>query len=454
MNLRDEVVGGSRQQPRGFVVLLQRAAPEHRDLVGELERLVDVVRDEHDRLAQFALQTQYFVLQLVADHRVDGGERLVHQQDRRIGGQRARHADALLLTAGELRRVAGGELGVQPDAFEHLVGGLAGRPAGLALQHRNRRDVVDHPLVRHQPRVLDDVADSEAQLDRVDACDTSAPSTVMVPEVGSIIRLIIRSAVVLPLPDEPTKTVNLPSGTSRLSWSTAVVPSAKTLLTLSKMINCSRHHWPIGWLKPLSRTQFRAAWSGSMPELPDTAALSAATPAVVSFADTASSTSLSRSDFFCEFTSGTMLPARKLCSGSSSDHQVVLRDRRRGAEDVGGRHPALHQCAHGHRTAAVVDGDEVARADVESVLLLAARAARPAGSGTPTAPRIFTSAECAAKSAIVFRFHVAASPAGDGDGVGVGGRRRASESTGHRAVAGQSSNSTASSMVAVDSGAK
>ena len=59
----------------------------------------------------------------------------------------------------------------------------------------------------------------------------------MVPEVGSIIRLIIRSAVVFPLPEEPTKTTNLPLGTTRLSRSTALVPSGNTLLTLSKTIN-------------------------------------------------------------------------------------------------------------------------------------------------------------------------------------------------------------------------
>lgn len=100
---------------RGFVILLQLAAPaEDRHPVGELERLVDVVRDEDDRLVQFALQAQYFVLQLVTNHRVDGGERLVHQQDGRIGGERACHADALLFTAGELRGVAGGEPGSSP----------------------------------------------------------------------------------------------------------------------------------------------------------------------------------------------------------------------------------------------------------------------------------------------------------------------------------------------------
>ncbi|VAZ80962.1 hypothetical protein LAUMK4_05251 [Mycobacterium persicum] len=65
---------------------------------------------------------------------------------------------------------------------------------------------------------------------------TSVPLTVTVPEVGSTIRLIIRSAVVLPHPDGPTNTVSLPGGTSRLNRSRAVVPSAYTLATLSKPI--------------------------------------------------------------------------------------------------------------------------------------------------------------------------------------------------------------------------
>ena len=44
---------------------------------------------------------------------------------------------------------------------------------------------------------------------------TSLPSTVSVPDVGSIIRLIIRIEVVLPQPDGPTNTVSVPSGTSQ-----------------------------------------------------------------------------------------------------------------------------------------------------------------------------------------------------------------------------------------------
>ncbi|CKR64724.1 Uncharacterised protein [Mycobacterium tuberculosis] len=104
----------------------------------------------------------------MANHRVDGRERLVHQQDRRIGRECPCHADPLLFAARELGRVAGGDLGVQPDTLKHLITGFAGCPARLTLQHRHRCDVVDDPLMRHQPRVLDDIANSQAQLHRID----------------------------------------------------------------------------------------------------------------------------------------------------------------------------------------------------------------------------------------------------------------------------------------------
>src|SRR4030081_1850375 len=65
---------------------------------------------------------------------------------------------------------------------------------------------------------------------------TSLPSTVSVPDVGSIIRLIIRIEVVLPQPDGPTKTVSVPSGTSSVRSSTATVLSGYFLVTFSKVI--------------------------------------------------------------------------------------------------------------------------------------------------------------------------------------------------------------------------
>ena len=53
----------------------------------------------------------------------------------------------------------------------------------------------------------------------------SVSSSQIVPDVGSIIRLIIRSEVVLPQPEGPTSTVILPDGASRSSSFTATVPS-------------------------------------------------------------------------------------------------------------------------------------------------------------------------------------------------------------------------------------
>src|SRR5258707_3423084 len=145
----------------------------------------------------------------------------------------------------------------------------------------------------------------------------SLPSSVSVPDVGSIIRLIIRIEVVLPQPDGPTKTVSVPSGTSSVRSSTATVPSGYFLVTLSNVINCAVSYFWIGLSKPLSLIHLPAASSGSTPLLPSTSVLSLISASVVSFALTASSTVLSSLDIFCDATSGTTFAARKVFFGSS-----------------------------------------------------------------------------------------------------------------------------------------
>ena len=62
------------------------------------------------------------------------------------------------------------------------------------------------------------------------------PSQVILPLLGSSIRLTIRNVVVLPHPEGPTITVIFPDGTTRLRLSTAVVPSRKVLETDSNSI--------------------------------------------------------------------------------------------------------------------------------------------------------------------------------------------------------------------------
>ena len=113
-----------------------RALLQDHDLVAEEERLVDVVRDEHDGLAELALQADQLLLQVGAHDRVDGAERLVHEQDVGVGGEAARHADPLLLPARELARVAVGERAVESDRVEQLERAARGpRFLGTPLQH-------------------------------------------------------------------------------------------------------------------------------------------------------------------------------------------------------------------------------------------------------------------------------------------------------------------------------
>src|SRR4029079_11744056 len=64
---------------------------------------------------------------------------------------------------------------------------------------------------------------------------TALPPTRISPSVISSRPATIRSALVLPQPDGPTKTMNSPSSISRSRWSTARVPSAYVLPTPAKV---------------------------------------------------------------------------------------------------------------------------------------------------------------------------------------------------------------------------
>ena len=64
-----------------------------------------------------SMSCEQFLLQDFAGLRVERGERLVHQQDRRVHRERAHQPDALLHAAGELIGIVPLESG-QADQFE------------------------------------------------------------------------------------------------------------------------------------------------------------------------------------------------------------------------------------------------------------------------------------------------------------------------------------------------
>jgi hypothetical protein len=162
-----EVVGGGHQELGGGRVLGQPPAlAQHRDAIAHLDRLVDVVGHEEDRLADRGLEPQELVLKTLAVDRVDGAERLVHEHHAGVRGQGARHPHALLLSPRELGRIAPPEGGIDPHQVEELVDARRDPVPIPAHESRDSRDVVGHGPVREQPDLLDHVADLAPQLGR------------------------------------------------------------------------------------------------------------------------------------------------------------------------------------------------------------------------------------------------------------------------------------------------
>src|SRR5690349_8025191 len=80
--------------------LYSPGARAHREYaVAKEDRLLDVVRDQHEGFSGFLPNSQYFFLQEITRERIQRGERLVHQDDVGIGCERASDAHTLLHAA-------------------------------------------------------------------------------------------------------------------------------------------------------------------------------------------------------------------------------------------------------------------------------------------------------------------------------------------------------------------
>ena len=107
-----------------------RPRGQQHDAVGQEHGLGDRVRDQHDRRVGGAGDALELHVHLVARHRVERPERLVHQQDLGVVAQRARDRDALAHAARELARQRLLEA-LQADELAELVR----TPAALLLVH-------------------------------------------------------------------------------------------------------------------------------------------------------------------------------------------------------------------------------------------------------------------------------------------------------------------------------
>ena len=126
----------SRADGRRRPDLHDPAQVHDRDPVGQVPDGGQVVRDEQQREAELALQPPQQVEHLRLHADVEGGDRLVADQEVRLPRERPGDAHPLPLAAGELVRVAAGDRRVQADQLQQLAdpgGALAAvRRAGRA----------------------------------------------------------------------------------------------------------------------------------------------------------------------------------------------------------------------------------------------------------------------------------------------------------------------------------
>jgi hypothetical protein len=174
----DEVVGRLVVQLVGGADLLHPALVDDDDLVGDLECLLLVVRDEHGGDVHLVVQSAQPVPQFLAHLGVQRPERLVEQQHGRLHREGPGQRHPLPLTARELRRQPVGELR-KMDQRQQVVHPLPDLGLGPLADLEPERDVAPHRQVLERGVVLEhepDVALLRRQAGGVDALDPHGPA--------------------------------------------------------------------------------------------------------------------------------------------------------------------------------------------------------------------------------------------------------------------------------------
>ena len=183
---------------------------EDDDPVGEVDGLVDVVSDEEDRDPVLLTDAKRQVLEIAARLRVDRRERLVHEQDRGLVGERARDRDPLLHPAGELPRVAIPEARPgRPPPATRCDEALAAPSAPSFLCRSGRSTLFATEVQGISERLYSWKTSAISSGGLV----TGLPRRSTRPFVGRSSPATHLSSVVLPQPEGPTTQRNSPSST-------------------------------------------------------------------------------------------------------------------------------------------------------------------------------------------------------------------------------------------------
>ena len=211
--VRHVVVGGRADQLLRRAELHDRAVAHDRDPVAQPQRLGQVVGDEQHRLAGLRLEPDHLVLHVAPDQRVERAEGLVVEHQLGVDRERARQPDALLHAAGQLvGELVGGVLEAdQRRASRWRAPGARSWPRpGSPARRRRCRSRAGGRAGRSAGTPSTPCGGAARAAARRRRRITSRPLIVILPAVGSISRISVRTSVDLPEPDSPMTTNTSP----------------------------------------------------------------------------------------------------------------------------------------------------------------------------------------------------------------------------------------------------
>ena len=193
-------------------MLDDRTVAHHREPVRDGERLLLVVGDQQRGRAGVAEDPPQVGREPDAELGIEGGERLVEQQQPRLGRQRAGQRDSLALSAGEGARhpVA---VPAQADQVEQAATWSARRGARHAAEPQRIADVAGDGQVVEELAVLEHQREAALVGGHAGEVGAVPPDPAAGPS-GSR-PAIARSSDDFPLPDGPSTASTCPSSTRR-----------------------------------------------------------------------------------------------------------------------------------------------------------------------------------------------------------------------------------------------
>ena len=170
---------------------------------------------------------QQIVVELEAGDLVERGEWLVHQQQLRLGDQRAGDRDAHLHAAGQFARIGAARTRRSPTRSSAASTRVAPPVASSAVEIERQQHVVE----RRSPTASASAPGRRSRSARARPESQPAAGHSTAPAVGSLNPAMMRSAVDLPQPDGPSSARNSPARTSSSSLASARVPVGNVLPT-------------------------------------------------------------------------------------------------------------------------------------------------------------------------------------------------------------------------------